>query len=121
MAKKAKSTSKKQTKPANSDATNVTRIKAKDTSAPKEKTKPETKPVKSTKKSQTEDSPRRNPLVAFGGYFVGAWQELRQVRWPNRRTTWALTLAVLVFTAFFVVLIVLLDAGFQLLFEQILG
>lgn len=121
MAKKAKSTSKKQTKPASSDAANVTRIKAKDTPTSKQKIKPEAKATKSTKASQTEEAPRRNPLAAFGGYFVGAWHELRQVRWPNRRTTWALTLAVLIFTAFFVVLIVLLDAGFQLLFEQILG
>ncbi len=61
------------------------------------------------------------PFVALGGYFKGAWFELRQVRWPNRRATWSLTGAVLLFTAFFVVLILLLDVLFKYLFEIILG
>lgn len=60
------------------------------------------------------------PLRAIGGYFKGAWTELRSVRWPNRRNTWSLTLAVLGFTAFFIVLILLVDAAFQLLFEQVI-
>jgi len=59
-------------------------------------------------------------LVVIGGYFKGSWQELRQVRWPDRKATWGLTVAVLLFTLFFVVLIVLLDAGFTLLFDLIL-
>jgi len=62
----------------------------------------------------------KNPFVALGGYFKGAWFELREVRWPTRRATWSLTLAVLVFTAFFMVLILLLDAGYKALFETIL-
>jgi preprotein translocase subunit SecE len=60
------------------------------------------------------------PLRRIGGYFKGSWQELRAVRWPNRRSTWSLTLAVLGFTAFFVVLILLVDAGFQFLFKQVI-
>lgn len=60
------------------------------------------------------------PLVRFGGYFKGAWQELRAVRWPNRRNTWGLTLAVLGFTAFFILLILLVDAGFQWIFQQVI-
>lgn len=60
------------------------------------------------------------PLGAIGGYFKGAWQELRAVRWPNRKNTWSLTLAVLGFTAFFIVLILLVDAGFQLLFREVI-
>lgn len=63
----------------------------------------------------------RNPLQAIIRYVKGSWYELRQVRWPNRRTTWALTLAVLLFTAFFLAFIVGLDYVFQLLFEQIIG
>lgn len=59
-------------------------------------------------------------LIASGRYFKGAWIELRQVRWPNRKATWGLTLAVLLFTAFFFILIVLLDAGFKELFNLIL-
>lgn len=60
------------------------------------------------------------PLFAFGGYFKGAWFELRQVHWPNRKATWSLTGAVLLFTGFFVVLILLLDVLFKYLFELIL-
>lgn len=59
-------------------------------------------------------------LFAIGRYFKGAWTELRQVRWPNRKATWSLTLAVILFTVFFFVLIVLLDAGFKELFNLIL-
>ncbi|HRQ86948.1 MAG TPA: preprotein translocase subunit SecE [Candidatus Saccharibacteria bacterium] len=68
-------------------------------------------------------SPSKKPngfmkmLKSAGGYFVGAWEELKQVRWPNRRTTWALSFAVIIFSAFFVALIVVLDYFFQWLFE----
>jgi preprotein translocase SecE subunit len=59
-------------------------------------------------------------LARVGGYFKGSWEELQQVRWPDNRSTWGLTAAVILFTAFFVTLIVLLDAGFKQLFELIL-
>jgi preprotein translocase subunit SecE len=59
-------------------------------------------------------------FLAIGRYFKYSWIELRQVRWPNRKATWSLTLAVLLFTAFFFILIVLLDAGFKELFNLIL-
>jgi preprotein translocase SecE subunit len=132
--KQASASSKKET-------TKVTRITASDDATPKKKTNTaapkkrvavskdtqkvttSTKLAKSTsgatKKSDEKD--QRPPLVSLGEYFAGAWNELRQVRWPNRRTTWALTFAVLIFTAFFVVVIILLDYGFQWLFQRILG
>jgi preprotein translocase SecE subunit len=59
-------------------------------------------------------------LAKIGNYFKGAWIELQQVRWPNRRATWGMTMAVIAFTLFFVILIVLLDAGFKELFNIIL-
>lgn len=72
--------------------------------------------------SPEESQPRRrNPLRALGDYFKGAWYELRQVRWPTRKATWGFTLAVLLFTGFFTVLIVLLDALFKYVFQLILG
>lgn len=64
---------------------------------------------------------RRNPFAALIGYFKGAWYELRQVRWPNRANTWSLTGALLLFTAFFLALIVALDTLFKYLFQLILG
>jgi preprotein translocase subunit SecE len=75
------------------------------------------KPVKAAKTTRKK---RKNPFAALGGYFVGAWHELREVRWPNRKATWSLTIAVLGFVIFFTILITLLDAGFKYLFELIL-
>lgn len=60
------------------------------------------------------------PFRSIGGYFKGAWVELRQVRWPNRRATWSLTFAVIVFSLFFALLIVGLDAVFSYLFKEVL-
>lgn len=62
----------------------------------------------------------RNPLKVIWHYFVGAWHELKQVRWPTRGATWSLTGAVLAFTLFFVLFIVFIDAVFKYLFEFIL-
>ena len=121
MAQKKKTSSKSTT---TKSATKVTRIKAADarTSTDKKTTKTKKEVAGSPKQVVgTKKQKRTNPLTAFLGYFKGAWIELRQVRWPNRRTTWGLTLAVILFTAFFVVLIVLLDYGFQWIFDQILG
>lgn len=100
--------------------TKITRISAKD-SAPK-KTAP--KAVKTSKQPKKDkyvpDHPVMKALFAMGRYFKGAWFELRQVRWPTRRATWGLTLAVILFSAFFVVVIVLLDLLFKSLFELII-
>lgn len=92
------------------DGTKVTRIKAtKDKpSEPKKVTK--AKAPKRTKKSG-------NKVTA---YFKGAWTELKQVRWPNRKATWGLTLAVILFSAFFMGLVTLLDAFFQFIFFELI-
>ena len=86
-----------------------------------------TKTKKIVKKSdKSGKAPKKQPkgplavIFAIGGYFKGSWSELRQVRWPNRKSAWSLTLAVLLFTAFFFVLIILLDASFKQLFNFIL-
>ena len=60
-------------------------------------------------------------IRSIGGYFKGAWAELRLVRWPDRKSSWGLTGAVIIFTAFFITLIVLLDAGFEQLFKLIIN
>jgi preprotein translocase SecE subunit len=79
-----------------------------------------TTPAKDGKKPAKRTKKRRNPFVMFWGYLKGAWYELRQVRWPNRRETWGMTLAVILFSAFFVVLVLLLDWGYKYLFDLIL-
>lgn len=126
----AKKSTKATSKPSASDE-NVVRIKAGSSTPKKNETKKEktrdaattasvsAKPVK--EKRAKRKGRGTGVFKAIGGYFKGAWVELRQVRWPNRRATWSLTGAVLIYSAFFVVLVLLLDAGFKYLFELILG
>ena len=57
------------------------------------------------------------PFVALGRYLKESWAEIRQVRWPNRKATWKMVLAVLIYTALFVIIISLLD----LLFKWLIG
>lgn len=59
-------------------------------------------------------------LRAIGGYFKGSWFELRQVRWPDRRASWSLTFAVIVFSVFFALIITGLDYVFNFLFKEVL-
>lgn len=126
MATKAK-------KPAAKNAasqTKVTRITASDTKkvvATKTKAAPKAvKPTAVKKEKKQSNNPHfikgmASPFIALGGYFKGAWYELQQVTWPNRKATWSLTVALLAFTLFFVVMILLLDALFKYLFELILS
>lgn len=114
----------------NKNSTNITRITASDDSTKKEKA-PKKKNVaenKSAAKKKNEISksakPRKNNKGFFkklGNYFKGSWQELKKVQWPDRKATWSLTIAVLVFTAFFMVVILLIDILFQELFNILLA
>ena len=129
MAKKPVSKKKTSTKASAANDNNVVRIKAGSSAPKKENVAKEvaitpaekTKNVVEKKAKTKRTSGRFNLFSAIGGYFKGAWVELRQVRWPTRRATWGLTGAVLLYSAFFVVLVLLLDAGFKYLFELILG
>ncbi|MBC7564968.1 preprotein translocase subunit SecE [Candidatus Saccharibacteria bacterium] len=94
----------------------VTRITAKTTTV----RKVSRKSPKVVKVHKEPTNPIIKTLFAVGGYFKGAWTELRLVRWPTRRATWGLTFAVILFSAFFVVIILLLDILFKYLFEIIL-
>lgn len=105
----------------------MTRITASDT----EKVVTKIAPIKTEKATSVKEKKQSNkqhpiksiatPFIALGTYFKGAWYELQQVTWPNRKATWSLTAALLAFTLFFVVMILLLDALFKYLFELILG
>lgn len=101
--------------------THVTRIKA--SSSKSETSKTKTVDAKKPSRSKTTSSEKSgfNPISAILGYFKGAWTELRQVHWPTRRATWGLTVAVLLFSLFFVVVVLLLDGLFKYLFELVLG
>jgi len=103
---------------------NVTRIKATDTASKKSAVTNTVKATKLPKKTAKPYKEAKEPtnwftkaLFGIGRYFKGAWIELKQVRWPTRKATWGLTLAVILFSVFFVVLILLLDAFFKYIFE----
>ncbi len=121
----------------------VTRIKA-SSSKPSSKTSTKTKtvskstvakkPAETTQAAETKVSKKRSPIeakgvaaklltpfTAFIRYIKGSWAELRQVHWPTRSATWGLTGAMLLFTAFFTLLILLLDAAFKYLFQLMIG
>ena len=117
----AKATKKSETK--------VTRITASESASKKSvtlKKKPTIRPAKTTEGQQAVSGrPARviskNPLVPLLRYIKGSWHELRQVRWPDRRATWKMTGALIAFTVFFVVVILLIDAGFGELFKLLIG
>ena len=60
------------------------------------------------------------PIRAFFRYLAESWQELKQVRWPNRKMTWKLVFAVILYTVIFAAIIMVLDALFTLLFNNLL-
>jgi preprotein translocase SecE subunit len=53
-------------------------------------------------------------------YFRGAWQEVRQVKWPGRRETAKLTFAVFLFAIFFATLISVTDYGLDKVFKKLI-
>lgn len=121
----------------------ITRIKASDTPRKEEKSaeptitrkkvvvkdkkteKTKRVEAKKAKKSEKKTEGKKTfilfrPFVALGRYLRDSWREIRQVRWPNRKATWKMVLAVLVYTALFIILISLLDLFFTWLFSLIL-
>lgn len=111
--------------------TKVTRITASDTSTTPKPTKAKTVKVKpaidskkrevAAKAEKRERRHKRNPFHPITDYLVGSWYELTQVRWPDRRSTWGMTGALVLFTLFFVVVILMFDYVFAQLFKLILG
>ena len=71
-------------------------------------------------KLNEDGTPRKNILVRLRDYFKGSWYELRQVHWPNRKQTWQLTLAVILFSLLIGALIFALDALFTWLFKEVI-
>jgi len=58
--------------------------------------------------------------ILLPSYFRNSWKELRQVTWPNRKQSWQLTLAVIVFAVTFGLIIAVVDFGLDKLFKQVL-
>ena len=120
---KASDSPKKEEK---SDEPTITRKKVvvKDKKTEKVKRK-ETKAVekKLTSKKTDEKKPfiLIRPFVYIWRYIRDSWMELRQVRWPNRKYTWKMVLAVIIYSLLFMAIISLLDLFFSWLFGLILG
>ncbi|MBR2840165.1 preprotein translocase subunit SecE [Candidatus Saccharibacteria bacterium] len=93
----------------------------KTTKAKQKELKKAEKAIGDAKKSGKKPFILFRPFVALWMYLRDSWRELRQVRWPNAKATWKMVLAVLVYTALFVVVIFLLDLFFSWLFNLILG
>lgn len=58
--------------------------------------------------------------ILWPTYFRNSWKELRQVTWPTRRETWQLTLAVIIFSVIFGVLVAGVDFGLDKGFKQLI-
>lgn len=106
------------------DAPTITRKKV--VASDKKTEKLKKKKIKAAEKEVDKKNVKKpfiliRPFVYLGRYIRDAWRELRQVRWPNRKATWKMVLAVIVYTALFVIIISLLDLFFAWLFNIILG
>lgn len=88
--------------------------------------KKEAKLAKKEAKKETKEKGEKKPFILFRPfvalfrYLRDSWHEIRQVRWPNRKATWKMVLAVLVYTAIFIVIISLLDLFFTWLSSLII-
>lgn len=58
--------------------------------------------------------------ILWPTYFRESWKELRQVTWPNRRETWQLTLAVIIFAIIFGLLVAAVDYGLDKVFRKLI-
>ena len=120
---------KTQTKPAKAKVKQQAKLAQAQAKATKAKIRAKTKAAKAKAKATKSATPEKplkqvfilaRPFVALGRYLRDSWRELRQVRWPNRKATWKMTLAVLVYCAIFIVFIMLLDALFTFIFDLLL-
>ncbi len=121
---KASDSPRKEEKRDDEPAITRKKVVVKDKKSEKEKRKELRK--KESKITESEKAEKKpfilvRPFVYFWRYLRDSWRELRQVRWPNRKATWKMVLAVIVYTALFVIIISLLDLFFSWLFNLILG
>ena len=120
-------------------ATKITRIKASDSGhdeKPSEKgseitrkvsvkAKDNSKKAKAEKAVKAKEARKADKAAAKKekkvGYVRGSFQEIRQVRWPNRKETWKMTFSVLLYVIILATAIMLLDALLQFIFNKLLG
>lgn len=76
---------------------------------------------KAKKGAKADGKPSRNPFVVIWTYLKQVVAELRKVIWPNRKQMISYTSVVLVFLAFVVTLIGLVDLGLAKLVLLVFG
>ena len=113
---------------ADEEVTRKVTVKAKNSENKKAKAKAaaKVKEIEKREKKAAEKGEKKvfilfRPFVAFGRYIRDSFREVRQVRWPDRKSTWKMTLSVIVFVLLMAGFIMLLDALFTFLFNKLLG
>ena len=89
--------------------------------AARKKAKAEKKAAKKAARAGKKTFILFRPFVAIAHYIRDSWRELRQVRWPNRKSTWKMVLAVFIYTGIFIIFLMLLDTLFTYLFNLLFG
>ena len=103
----------------NSENKKVAEAKKEKAKAIEKKEKKAEKAAKKAKK--TKDGKKIRKTDEEVGYFRGAVREMRQVRWPDRKTSWKLTFTVVGYVVLVALAIMLLDALFTFIFNNLLG
>ena len=104
---------------ANKKTTKTTTVKVEKTTKVAKKT--DKKTARADKKAARKAAKAEKKADKKVGYFKGAWQELRQVRWPSRKNTWKMTLSVIAYVLIFAGIIMVLDLIFQALSKLVIG
>ena len=97
------------------------KVRAKEAAAAKKAEKAERKAEKEAEKEKKKAFILFRPFVAIGRYVKESFHEVRQVRWSDRKTTWKMTLSVILYVIVIAVIIMLLDALFTFVFNQLLS
>lgn len=96
------------------------KVRAKQAAAAKKAEKAERKAAEEAEAEKKKVFILFRPFVAIGRYVRDSFREVRQVRWPDRKSTWKMTLSVIIYVVLIAVAIMLLDAFFTFLFNKLL-
>lgn len=96
------------------------KVRAKQAAAAKKAEKAERKAAKEAEAEKKKVFILFRPFAAIGRYVRDSFREVRQVRWPDRKSTWKMTLSVIIYVVLIAVAIMLLDAFFTFLFNKLL-
>lgn len=96
------------------------KVRAKEAAEAKKAARAEKKAAKKAAREGKKVFILFRPFVALGRYIRDSFRELRQVRWPDRKSTWKMTFSVILYVILIATFIMLLDALFTFIFNLIL-